>query len=124
MQIFACRGCWQLGWGRGNTGAERKGRRGYAEVAERNTKIVWKRLEAVSMRVTEGKWLEGRMGAGCWVFFASCGFCCSASRGVSCGLGFLMLICLDAEANIAIHHSRAGGNPRLRGIGDSDCQPS
>ena len=51
-----------MGWGRGNTGTERRGRRGYAEAAKGNTKIVWKRLEPVSMRVTEGKWLEGCMG--------------------------------------------------------------
>ena len=38
---------------------------------KRNTKIVWKSLEPVFMRVAGHKWLGRRMGAGCRVF---CGF--------------------------------------------------
>ena len=75
-----------LGWN--ECGNERRGRREIAEGAEgmrgrtqkaqklrrsrkRNTKIVWKRLEPVFMRVAGHKWLGRRMGAGCRCF---CGF--------------------------------------------------
>ena len=37
---------------------------------KRNTKIVWKRLEPVFMRVAGHKWLGRRMGAGCRYFAA------------------------------------------------------
>ena len=46
-------------------GGGRRRRRGYAEGAKGNTKFVWKRLEAVFMRVAGHKWLVRRMGAGC-----------------------------------------------------------
>ena len=52
-------------------GGGRRRRRGYAEGAKGNTKFVWKRLEAVFMRVAGHKWLGRRMGAGCRGF---CGF--------------------------------------------------
>ena len=50
----------------------RRRRRGYAEGAKGNTKFVWKRLEAVFMRVAGHKWLGRRMGAGCRGFGVLC----------------------------------------------------
>ncbi len=53
-------------------GGGRRRRRGYAEGAKGNTKFVWKRLEAVFMRVAGHKWLGRRMGAGCRGFGVLC----------------------------------------------------
>ena len=81
--VFAVWLC--VGWN--ECGGERRGRREIAEGAEgmrgrtqkaqklrrsrkRNTKIVWKRLEPVFMRVAGHKWLGRRMGAGCRYFAA------------------------------------------------------
>ena len=65
--------------GAGEYGGERRGRKSYAEVAKGNTKIIWKWLEPVFMRVAGHKWLGRRMGTGCWCF---CGFCGCAWLGL------------------------------------------
>ena len=59
-----------LAWGGGIRGRTQKAQK-LRRSRKSNTKIVWKRLEPVFMRVAGHKWLGRRMGAGCLCF---CGF--------------------------------------------------